>query len=414
MNDLRQFCTDRQLEYVEAIIKHGSQGKAASSLGVARPVLSRAIAAVKKKAAVVGIDVDAAISAAIHNARYSYDPNKSGIDQLTVRPIAGTTTLHRFKDKDDTTPGPVLGWVKEMTDKEAQAQRTLEHIGEVIKDVVPFKPQKLKGHVDADLLTIYPLGDPHIGMYAWAQEAGEDFDCDIARQDLTNAMGHLVAASKPSRECIVLNVGDFFHADDPSNATPQNKNPLDVDGRFERVLSLGLFLMVDLIDMALHKHEIVRVRNLPGNHDPKTVVPMSLFLLAWFRNEPRVIIESSSQMFQYYRFGKCLFGFTHGHKIRKAEELGALMAVDRPEDWGVTEFRYWLHGHYHIKRLLEVMGCTVECVRNLPPNDAWHQHEGYRSGRDMMAITYHKDHGEVNRATCNISVIRTPQEKQHV
>jgi len=83
------------------------------------------------------------------------------------------------------------------------------------------------------------------------------------------------------------------------------------------------------------------------------------------------------------------------------------MAVDCEQLWSESKHRYWLHGHFHSKKVEEVMGCTIEGFRNLAPNDAWHQGAGYRSGRDLNAITYHKDYGEISRSVCDISRVKT-------
>ena len=76
-----------------------------------------------------------------------------------------------------------------------------------------------------------PIGDPHIGMYAWSEEAGEDFDTDIARNDLLNASRSLFNASPDADRCLIANLGDFFHSDNQSNRTARSGAALDVDTR---------------------------------------------------------------------------------------------------------------------------------------------------------------------------------------
>lgn len=383
--NLKQFATEVEWKHYTALHEHGSQRKAAAAVGVTKTAVAESINRLKKKA-----------------AKRGYAPEHDMVHPTPeTHYVKGVSTLYG----DDGTVK--AQWVKSDISKHAQLEAVLERVEASANSVKPLPPVKQPKESDDDLLTIYPLGDPHIGMYAWAQEAGEDFDCDIARQDLVNAMSYLVSAAPNSKQCIILNVGDFFHADDPTNTTPQNKNPLDVDGRWPRVLEMGFFVLVDLVTLALKKHEHVSVRSTPGNHDPKSTIPLTLYLRAWFKDEPRVTVEDSTRVHQYDRFGKCLFGFTHGDKMKKVTELGALMAVDCSDWWSGSKFRYWFHGHFHSRRLVEALGCLVEGFRNLAPNDAWHQGEGYRSGRDMCAITFHKEHGEVSRNTCDISRIRT-------
>ena len=77
------------------------------------------------------------------------------------------------------------------------------------------------------------------------------------------------------------------------------------------------------------------------------------------------------------------------------------MATDMPVEWGETQYRYWYTGHQHKDRVLEVMGTHVEQFGILAPGDAYSRNEGYRAGRSMKAITYHKDYGEVSRLIVN-------------
>ncbi len=119
------------------------------------------------------------------------------------------------------------------------------------------------------------MGDPHIGMYSWHKETGEDFDCDIAERDLLGAMRYLVDKAPPSETAIILNLGDFFHSDSMNNTTTKGTR-VDIDGRYSRVLRIGIELMISAVNMALEKHKKVVVRNNRGNHDSETSKVLSV------------------------------------------------------------------------------------------------------------------------------------------
>ena len=55
MEHLKEFCTDRQLEIVEAVIKYPNKQLAANALGVSRSTVRNAIKGVEKKAAANGV-----------------------------------------------------------------------------------------------------------------------------------------------------------------------------------------------------------------------------------------------------------------------------------------------------------------------------------------------------------------------
>ena len=104
-------------------------------------------------------------------------------------------------------------------------------------------------------------------------------------------------------------------------------------------------------------------------------------------------------IFISYRFGNTLIGSTHGDGA-KLPDLPLIMANDAPNDWAKAEHRVWHVGHFHHNQRFaqkDLVGCEVETHRTLAASDAWHHHSGYRSKKDMKAIVYHRDMGEVNR-----------------
>ena len=260
---------------------------------------------------------------------------------------------------------------------------------------------------DEDLITLYPLGDPHIGMLAWEPESGDNFNTKIACRELLACVRMLVAGAGRSRSAIVTNLGDFMHAQDDTAKTPGHGNQLDVDGRFAKVLDAGHTLLRGIVDATLERHEHVTVRNLPGNHDPRVAAELSMWLRAVYEREPRVTVKDAYAAHQYDRFGKCLFGWHHGDRC-KAAALPALMATDRATDWGEVGndgTRVWHVGHVHHLTRIETPGCIVETHRTMAAKDAWHAGR-YRAGRSLSAITYHAVHGETDRKTVSLSRVR--------
>jgi len=254
--------------------------------------------------------------------------------------------------------------------------------------------------MDEDLLNVFPIGDGHIGMLAWAAESGENFDLKIAEQNLFTAIDKLVSLAPPAKEALVINVGDFVHADGKSNTTTKG-TPVDVDGRWSKIVAVAIRVLRRIVDRCLETHETVRLVNEIGNHDANTSIFLSLCLAQFYEREPRVIVDTSPAKFHWYRHGKCLIGITHGDTV-KHKDLPGIMACDRAKDWGETEHRYWYTGHIHHDTLKELHGCKVESFRTMATSDAWHSGQGYRSGRDSKLITLHKEFGEIERYTVGI------------
>jgi len=266
-----------------------------------------------------------------------------------------------------------------------------------------IKPTKAPKSKNNDLLTIYPLGDPHFGMYAWGEETGKDFDLNIAEAQLFAAIDYLVDMSPPSKVGVLCNLGDMFHSDNMDGVTARSGHSLDMDGRLQKVIAVGVKALRRCIQRMLEKHEQVQVVNAPGNHDHVLALALNVMMANIYENEPRVQVDSAPTMRHYIKHGKVLIGVVHGHQTRD-NDLGAIMATERPKDWGDTEYRYFYRGHHHQDKLTELRGCKVEQFRTLAPADAYASGGGYMSGQDMKAIVHHAEHGEIARHTFAISM----------
>tara|TARA_E500000081_G_scaffold2817_2_gene3052 strand:+ start:269 stop:1441 length:1173 start_codon:yes stop_codon:yes gene_type:complete len=377
---LRPFATTaRQHELLDALLQAKSNAAAAKILGIAERKLYKSLARIKKEASLRGVAPD-------------HDMVHETAEGFVVK---GTSTL--YGEEGDVK----AQWVKTQQGPAEALSQIREAISEAMdgyKGV--YRPRKAPTSDTSDLLACYVMGDPHIGCYAHAEEAGENFDVKIAREDLLNATSRLVAVAPKTDHALIANLGDFFHADNRANTTTRG-TPVDVDTRWPQVLQAGCMLMVDLITLALTKHPRVSVVNCIGNHDDHTSVMLSAFLAAYFHAEPRVEVLPTTNKFHYFQHGKTLIACTHGDTI-KLNALTEIMATDKPEMWAQSQHRYWYTGHIHHTTRQELRGSVVESFRTLAAKDAWHMNSGYRSGRDMFCIVHDKEYGEVERHRCDI------------
>lgn len=382
---LDEFATVRELEYLEATRRHGSLRAAATALGRNKSSVRDALFNLKNRAASKGFSP-------AHDMTHKAAPGFQ---------VKGTSTYYNAEGK------PAGQWVKTTRDQEQTEALVRAFVSAMVEDVRGLHKATLSPkQCEEDLMTVYPLGDPHFGMYAWAKEAGEDFDLKKAETLTCQAIDRLILTSPKSKKALLLNLGDFFHADDSSNQTPGHGHALDVDTRYAMVMQVGVKAMVYCIKRLLDHHENVEVWMMPGNHDPHSSYALALCLSAYFDGEPRVTVDLSPGMFKYIEFGVVLLGSHHGHGA-KGPDLPAIMACDQAEAWGRTKHRYWYCGHiHHMTRDKEHPGCVVETFRTLAARDAWHAGKGYRAGRDMYAITHHRLHGEIMRTRCDIGMLQ--------
>lgn len=250
----------------------------------------------------------------------------------------------------------------------------------------------------ADQLTFYPWADPHFGMFAWKGDTGKNWDLKLAVAAVKDTFTKLVAKSPKTKKALLLIGGDILHADNQAERT-RSGHQLDVDGRFPKVVDTAGETAAWNISLMLTNHEEVEVIVLPGNHDENSFYAITMFLRAWFRNEPRVKVDRSSNPFRHREFGKVMLSMTHGH-MAKAKRLPLIMAHDEREMWGRCTFTYghMFHVHHASKDQDEDGGVLIETHRIVAPADAWHYAEGYRSGRSLQSILYDRERGEAGRS----------------
>lgn len=314
--------------------------------------------------------------------------------------LKGTSTLY---DEDGKAR---MQWVKTSIDHERQrelfiaaAKAMADELPQVSRVAEPLATM-------SNLMAVYPIGDAHIGMRAWGEETqGSDWDMTEAVRVQCGAMAALVDLAPPAEQAVIINLGDWFHADNMEGTTSRSGHSMDLDGRYAKMIDVGIRVMRQCITSALEKHKTVRVINVVGNHDDTGALWMSVALRHAYENEPRVQIDKSPAAFHYVEFGKVMIGTHHGHTC-KAERLPGVMAADQAKAWGRTEHRYWYLGHVHHQSVKEYAGVSVESFNTLTAKDAYAAFGGYRSRQNMKCIVMHQEFGEVARHTVSAEMLK--------
>lgn len=358
----------------EALIGELESGKAASLIAVEQGMNERSLRRRIKRLALRGYAP-------------AHDMKRTVPDGFKV---SGVSTLYNKKGQVSAQ------WVKSSADDERRLEMLREACDALSEGLPQVKPRAYLGSASTDLMACYPIGDPHFGEYIWAEECGKDWDLATAEQVHCGAMRALVD-SAPATECAtIVNLGDAAHYDSMIAVTPRSGHHLDADSRFGKMVRVLMKTIRQCIETALEKHKYVRIVNVIGNHDETGAVWLSVALSHIYANEPRVTVDTSPSVFNYFTFGKCLVGMHHGHTA-KADRLAAVMATDRAKEWGASEHRYWWTGHTHHESKKEYPGVVVESFNTLAPNDAYATAGGWRSRERMTCIVLHREHGEVAR-----------------
>lgn len=294
-------------------------------------------------------------------------------------------------------------WERQHPDAEAMQER-LQALREVMLADLPREPSTPAPlYADDDLLTVYPQGDPHAGLYAWREETGQAFDLAEYERVAKAAIDRLVASAAPSAHALYIDLGDSLHADNNASRTKSGHH-LDTHGRHAEVVRAVIRCKRHHIARMLERHAHVTVRINPGNHDGITALMLAEMMAMIYENEPRVTVATNPNPYWFHGFGNNLIGTTHGDGAKGAN-LPLLMAVDAPALWLASEqgSRVWFVGHVHHKDVKDYPGVTVEYCRTLAAPDIWSHASGYRSKRSMEAVTFHRLDGEVERHTCSMA-----------
>lgn len=384
--EMLEYCNSKpQVDLVNLLSEGYSIKQIAKKTGRERTHVYRSLRALKRKMTAAG-------------AGEHFVSKKTLPDGMISK---GTSTLY------DENGNVKLQWHKtdrEATDRIKAIQEAIESITDSVKGVRASK--KPMYDFDEELLNVYISNDLHFGAYMWGEETlDRDYDLNTAECQLNSAIDYLVDNSPRSAVAIVADLGDTTEGDNFKNATPGHGHTLDVDGRYSKVIRVAMQAMVSLVTKALEKHEIVHFINIGGNHDVVTSHAIRAFVEAWFRNEPRVIVDTSPAPQKYFLHGTTLLGFAHGDGLRM-HDAGETMAMHNVEVWSQTNNRYYHFGHNHKDKIIDGRLCKAESHRNMAPLNAWAGHAGFGRGiGTMKSLTYCTRHGEKSRNTFNVTMM---------
>lgn len=369
--------TDDQI--IAAIREHGSQRKAAAALGLHPRTVERRIAQMR-----------------FRGYSPAHDMTHTVPDGYVVK---GTSTLYR-------ADGSIAGqWVKSSLDHERRFVLMREALEAAAQELPALPPRKANGKWNGEVLAAYVLGDPHIGMRAWAEECGADWDLAIAQSVHRVVIDDLAQRADPAEQALLVNLGDLLHYDSMMPVTPRSGHMLDADGRYAKMIRVAVEVLLQAVESLIARHKRVHVINAIGNHDETGAQWLALLLEHLYSREPRVSVDVSPSAFTYYEWGSVLIGIHHGHTC-KLDRLPGVMASDKAEAWGRCRHRYWWTGHVHHESVREFQGVTVETFATLAVRDAYATAGGWRSRQGAHLIHLHKTAGEYSRLRSDPEIVQ--------
>ncbi|QNI20451.1 hypothetical protein SHWT1_22 [Salmonella phage SHWT1] len=292
-----------------------------------------------------------------------------------------------------------LQWVKTDTDAERQVELMRAVIDGMKSDITPVSSvPRPKKRLNEKLLNLYTVSDFHLGMLAWADESGDDWDMKIA-EDLFSRWFDAAFQKAPDAGVGVINLlGDFAHFDSLDAVTPASGHVLDADTRYQKLVRYMIRMVRRVVNMALVKHKNVHLLIVQGNHDESGMIWLAEMFNTLYDNEPRVFVDTSADVYKMVQHGKTTLFFHHGHKAR-FDAIEPVMIAKFRKAFGESVYSYTHVGHLHHQKIVESRNMIVEQHRTLAAKDAYASRGGWMSGRSANVITYSAEYGEVARLT---------------
>ncbi len=373
---LKEYATDIQKRRIDLLNEYKNFATVARIEGVDRQAIKSSIKGLQSRAAKLGYSPE-------------HDMTHTVPDGFQVK---GVSTYYNAEGK------PSAQWVKSSADDLRRKQLMEEAFSAMSEELPRLESINFKGVPVTTLCNLYVMTDCHVGMLAWHKEGGADWDLKIAERVLTGCFEQMVTSSPQAGTGIVAQLGDWLHSDGLLPVTPTHHHILDQDGRFSKIVQASIKILRRLVDFALVRHEKVIILMAEGNHDQASSIWLRVMFKALYENEPRVQVIDSELPYYVYQHGKCMIAFHHGH-LKKNDALPILFASQYANVWGDTTKRYAHTGHRHHVEEKEHSGMTVVQHPTLAARDAYAARGGWMAERQVSAITYHEQFGQVSKIT---------------
>ena len=219
------------------------------------------------------------------------------------------------------------------------------------------------------------LTDVHIGQ----NSGGENIPGAVLRvvRDL--------AKLGPISQVIYPVGSDLVHIDTYARTTTKGTHIASAMGARESLLH-AVNTMANIVTLTLLAGHKVRLTYCAGNHDRVASYSVMLALMAWFRDEPNVLIDSIEiSERSYLEIEGIMVAVMHGD-THKPEQMPMLAAVEAPEIWGRCEHRYIMCGHRHHFLKGDAHGCTVVQARSPAAASEYDRLQGYHSPRSIQGF----------------------------
>lgn len=247
----------------------------------------------------------------------------------------------------------------------------IEEIKEFFSDIKPKKIELSCDELPKDYLLI-PLADMHFGL-------NNDKDYEVLRREIADKI------LNQYEEILFTMHGDYFHVDNFLNTTEKGTRIDDVD--FKAGVKAGYNFLLPLLELALENSPNVKVVYLKGNHAPSIDY---MFISGLERMYPQIEFDTSLNEFKHAWLGMHSIFMHHGDKVKNPNKLVEIMVSHFGKEWGESQSRYLITGHFHHEKSLSFAGLTWYQLQSPSKHSSYDKMYGYNtteSGQMLFEFT---------------------------
>lgn len=292
----------------------------------------------------------------------------------------------------------VKAWLSPKTTQESELIKNL--LDNYQSTYVPIKKSEVisNTHWKNDSMLVLNLNDLHFDKLDLNNNT-----IDQRVQDYLDVLSKLTMKAYYSCniEEIVFVVGnDMFNTDNIHNTTT-NHTPQQVNTNWDVAYEKVFDAMVKSINYLRNFSSKVRVVLVQGNHDRTKSYYLAHALEVYFKPDPCVIFDRTSNLKKVVTYGNSFIGFNHGNNIN--DKLPLAFATEFSTEWGACKYHDILLSdkHHNNEKVFksnqtqnEFQGVRVRILPSLSGTDRWHSDNLYRSRQSGIALIYDKQKGK--------------------
>lgn len=336
---------------------------------------------------------------------FNYLTNEEKLKKLGENPKEMELVWYQEKKWDAQTKYGVeefysIGYRVKPLKKEKTPENVVEIAKEVFKEnVKPLKldiPKEIKT-LNKDKLLEIPAIELHLGKLGWADEVGQNYDQQIARNRFKEIVQEIYIEQKIQRcDTAVMYIGnDFFNSDTIGNTTTAGTQ-MQNDVRWQKMFLVGLKLYTEALLLLRKEFNNIEVRLVQGNHDRMSSFYLYIALQQAFIQDNKINFSDNIKETQCFIWGKCAIFTNHGDMNLK--RLIRSIPAEFPKEWGNTIFRELHLGHLHKEIVVDdEFGLITRRVASPSGTDYWHYHERFLGATQKHQLfVWHKEQGLLN------------------